>query len=98
ELLLTFHPLRAGDLVRRAIASFRFHLVLAADRARDARTCETFIGSREVEDARERSFPMLHAWRAVWPKARIRLSTNSAGAQLELARAGVGVAILPEFL
>ncbi len=98
DLVLTFHPLRAGALLRRTVASFRFHLVIAADRVADRRTAEVFIGSREVEDERERAFPLLHAWRARWPKARIGLSTNCTTTQLELARAGVGVAILPEFI
>jgi DNA-binding transcriptional LysR family regulator len=98
EVVLTFNPLRGGALVRRAIAHYRFHVVVAADRAGDPRTCESFFGSREVEDERERSFPALHAWRARWPRARIRASTNSIAAQVELVRSGAGVAVLPEFL
>ena len=98
EVVLTFNPLRGGSLVRRTVAMFRFRLVVAQERASDPRTCETFFGSREVEDERERSFPALEGWRARWPRARIRASTNSTTAQLELVRSGAGVAILPEFL
>ena len=86
------------EIVRRSIAWFRFHVVVASDRANTPKTCNTFLGSREVEDERERSFPALAAWRHRWPEARIRASTNSLAAQLELVRAGVGAAILPEFL
>jgi DNA-binding transcriptional LysR family regulator len=96
EVVLTFNPLRGGALVRRTLATFRFHVVVAASHASDPRTCETFFGSREVEDERERSFPALQAWRARWPRARIRASTNSVAAQVELVRAGAGVAVLPE--
>lgn len=98
ELVLTFNPLRESGFVRRTVATFRFHIVVASDRQNDPRTCETFFGSREVEDERERSFPSVDAWRARWPRVRIRASTNSTAAQLELVRAGAGVAVLPEFL
>lgn len=98
EGVFTFNPLRGSDLVRKTLGAFRFHLVCSATHQNDPRTTETFFGSREVEDERERHFPALLAWRSRWPKARIRGSTNSLTAQRELVESGAGVAILPEFL
>lgn len=97
DVVLTFNPLRSRNVVTTPLATFRFHVVVARDRATSRQTCETFLGSREVEDERERLFPTFEAWRTRWPAARIRISTNSIAAQVELVRAGVGVAVLPEF-
>lgn len=97
DLALTFNTPRAGALEHATIATFRYAVFVAAARSDDPRTCEVFLGSREVEDEREKSFPVFRAWRAKWPRARIRASTNSIAAHVALVRAGVGVSILPEF-
>jgi len=96
DLVLGFNAPRAANVVSRTIATFRFNVMVAPSRVDDPRTCETFLGSREVEDERERTFPVLTAWRARWPATRIRASTNSIGAHVALVRAGTGVSILPE--
>jgi LysR family hydrogen peroxide-inducible transcriptional activator len=93
----SFTEPRVATVTTREIATFRFDMIVAKGRAGDPKTCETFIGSREVEDERERSFPVLSAWRARWPRARIRASTNSIAAHVALVRAGAGVSILPWF-
>jgi DNA-binding transcriptional LysR family regulator len=98
DLALTFHRARIAHAVaQRTLARFRFDIVVAAGRVDDPATNTSFLGSREVEDERERSFPALTAWRARWPGARIRASTNSLTAHIALVRAGAGVSIVPTF-
>src|SRR5258708_97470 len=68
------------------------------ERARDRETLVSFIGGREVEGERPRSFPTLGRLRRLVPDAQIRISTNDAEAHLRMVEAGLGVSVLPRFV
>ncbi|MCX6125390.1 MAG: substrate-binding domain-containing protein [Proteobacteria bacterium] len=60
--------------------------------------CSSFIGSREVDDDSNKTYPTLNKLQKVYPNAEIRLSTNSFTAHKQLVLDGLGVSILPRFL
>jgi len=99
EFALLFHvpeELRETVEVSRFM-QVPFDLVVAKDKLRDKRVLESFIGSREVDAQSVRRFPTLEKWRRRQPGASIKVSTNCLHAHLAMARAGVGVAVLPRF-
>jgi DNA-binding transcriptional LysR family regulator len=99
ELGLYFYVDRIpAALEVRELVDVPFHLVVRKDRARHKPTLATFIGSREVESERARSFPTLDRLRRIVPEARIRFSTNDIEAHLRMVEAGVGVSVLPGFV
>jgi DNA-binding transcriptional LysR family regulator len=99
ELGLYFYAERLpATLEVRPLIDVRFHLVVSRERQRDRAVLASFIGSREVEGDRVRSFPALETWRRVVPDARIRISTNDIEAHLRMVEGGLGVSILPRFV
>ncbi len=76
----------------------QFHLVIAKTHRRDKSICETFIGSREIDDSSTRRFPTLERLRRDFPKAQIRISSNNLTAHREMVLKGLGVSVLPQFL
>jgi DNA-binding transcriptional LysR family regulator len=99
ELGLFFHvPKSRPEIEDITFAKVPFKLVIKADRARDRTVRASFIGSREVDDAGTKSYPTVERIRRDIPEVRIRLSSNDATARKRMAIAGLGVAILPEFM
>lgn len=99
ELGLFFHlPRRRDELAQSVFAKVPFKLVIKADRVRDRAVRTSFIGSREVDDGATRSYPTLERVQKELPEARIRLSSNDATARKRMVLAGLGIAILPEFM
>ncbi len=85
-------------LARRVLAEYPCQLVVRRGRARDRATLETFIGSREVDDLTNRSFPTVAFLRRKGHATEIRLSCNSLEAHRAWLCAGLGVSILPRFV
>ena len=77
---------------------FRYHLVVRKDLRRNKEVCESFIGSREIDDTSNRRFPTLERLRKDYPRARIKISSNNLTAHRQMVLEGLGVSILPEFL
>jgi DNA-binding transcriptional LysR family regulator len=102
DAVVTFNAPRvregASRLRKLKITDVGFGVAIAKGKLQSAATAEYFLGSREIEEPEVRTFPALQKWRSLWPKARIRLSTNCTRSHLELVRAGIGVSILPEAL
>jgi DNA-binding transcriptional LysR family regulator len=99
EFGLFFHvPELPVGLKLTALKKIRFHLVVRSDLRRNNSTLESFIGSREVDDTRTRSFPTLQKLKQIRPKASIKISTNNLMAHLAMVKKGLGVSVLPDFL
>lgn len=77
---------------------FRYRLVVRKDLRRNKRVCESFIGSREIDDTSNCRFPTLERLKKDYPQARIRISSNNLTAHRQMVFEGLGVSILPEFL
>lgn len=99
EFALSFYvPDNLPDgLTVENLCSYKFRLVVATSKKDDLAVLQSFIGSREVDSERKK-FPALDRLRKKYPKARIKLSTNSLISHLQYVRKGSGVAILPDFL
>lgn len=98
ELGLFFKIAPSRHLSRRAIADFPCQLVVKRGLARDRKTLETFIGSREVDDLTNRKFPTVDFLRGKGWDTRIVYSCNALEAHRDWVLAGLGVSILPRFL
>lgn len=75
-----------------------FRLVIKHGLHKDKKIISRFIGSREIDDTSNRSFPTLNRLRLDYPEAKICISTNNLTSHLEMVKLGLGVSILPEFL
>ncbi|MFL5784414.1 MAG: LysR family transcriptional regulator [Bacteriovoracaceae bacterium] len=82
------------DLQRKTIQKLKFHLVASSKK----KNLDRFIGSREIEETRNKKFPALERLKKDYPEAKISISTNDISAHKEMALKGLGVAILPEFM
>lgn len=99
DFVLAFHlPELPPELEVRKIYPMPFHLAVATDKVNSNATCSTFIGSREVDDTATKTYPTLKLLQEKFPKASIKISTNSLSAHKRLVQLGVGVSILPEFM
>lgn len=96
-LLLHVPTLPEGVKIRQTY-SLPFHLVVAADAVDDRDVCASFIGSREVDDDDNKSYPTLERLRKVHPRADIKLSCNSLSVHRQLVLDRRGVSVLPDFL
>ena len=76
----------------------RFHVVIRRDLRRKREVCESFIGSREIDDTSNRKFPTLEKIRRIYPQAKIRISSNNLTAHREMVLQGLGVSVLPHFV
>lgn len=96
---LLFH---APDLPRglevRHVYPLAFRLVVAAKHRRSTAVCSSFIGSREIDDVANKTYPALSKLRKHYPDAQIVASANALNAHREMVLAGMGVSILPHFL
>lgn len=99
DAALLFH---APDLPRgleiRHTFPITFRLVVLTASKKSSNVCSSFIGSREIDDTANKSYPTLNKLRKKFPDAQIKLSLNSLDAHHQMVREGLGVAILPEFL
>lgn len=82
----------------RVIAAFPCKLVVHPAARRDEGVLTSFIGSREVDDRRNTSFPTLDMLRKHRPKTAIRLSSNSLALHKAWVLRKLGISILPLFL
>lgn len=99
EFGLFFHiPDPPDSLKIEVLKRLPFELVISAEHARDAKVRESFIGSREIDDASTRRFPTLERIRKKYAAATIQISTNNLTAHKELVRLGAGSAILPRLM
>lgn len=99
EGALLFHaPDLPDGLEIKAKLFFPFKLVIAKDKAHISSVCESFIGSREVDDISNRVYPTLTKLQKIYPSAEIKVSTNSLSAHRKMVLNGLGVSILPEFM
>ena len=97
ELGFFFYVEKSNLLERRELKKFPCQLVVAKGRAKDPAVLTSFIGSREVDDVGNKSFPTLQMLVQQRPETSIRLSSNSLEAHKALVRAGCGISILPRF-
>jgi DNA-binding transcriptional LysR family regulator len=96
--LFFYLPKLSVALAATDLAHIPFALVVKAGHERDPRVCSSFIGSREVDDTANKSFPTVDRLRRDHPEVQIRISSNDLAAHKELVLAGLGVSILPRFL
>jgi len=85
-------------LERQALADFPCQLVVKRGLGRRRDVLETFIGSREVDDLTNRSFPTVAFLRKRGYATEIRYSCNSLEAHRAWVIAGLGISILPRFV
>jgi DNA-binding transcriptional LysR family regulator len=96
---LFFHtPELPDNLEMRRLQKLEYKLVVRKDLRKDEHVLQSFIGSREVDDQRNKRFPTLERLRRDHPKAKIKISSNSLIAHKNFVLAGLGVSILPEIL
>lgn len=99
EFALLFHAPDLPDQMEvRQQFPVTFRLVVATSKAKTEEVCSAFIGSREVDNVSNKSYPTLTKLRKRYPAAEIKISSNSFTGQHKLALAGLGVAVLPEFM
>lgn len=98
DLGLFFKVAPSRLLERRALARFPCQLVAKRGLGRRREILERFIGSREVDDLTNRSFPTVRFLRDKGYATEIRYSCNSLEAHREWVLAGLGVSILPRFV
>jgi DNA-binding transcriptional LysR family regulator len=99
EVALLFHtPEIPSGLEIRNSFPVRFYLVVASHLKRSKVVCSSFIGSREIDDVANKTYPALNKLRKKFPDAQIRLSANALSAHHRMVQKGMGVAILPDFL
>lgn len=75
-----------------------FKLVIKRGLHRNKKIISRFIGSREIDDTSNRSYPVLSRLKQDYPEAKITISTNNLTAHLHMVRLGLGISILPLFL
>jgi LysR family nitrogen assimilation transcriptional regulator len=98
ELGLFFTIEKTALLDRMELARLPCQLVVAKGRAKDPAVLRTFIGSRELDDLSNKSFPTLRMLQQVRPDTQIRVSCNSLNAHKQMVAEGVGISILPLFM
>jgi DNA-binding transcriptional LysR family regulator len=82
----------------RPLASFACRLVCHPEATKDERVLTSFIGSREVDDRRNTTFPTLDMLRRHRPTTKITYSSNNLALHQRWVRQKLGVSILPTFL
>lgn len=98
ELGLFFTIEKSPLLDRIELAKVPCQLVVAKGRSRDLPLLHTFIGSREVDDVSNKSFPTVRMLQQLRPDTDIRISCNSLEAHKAMVAQGVGISILPLFM
>lgn len=98
ELGLFFYVEKSPLLDRREVGRFPCVLVAAKGKERESAVLTSFIGSREVDDVTNKSFPTLQMLVRHRPSTAIKVSSNSLEAHKALVREGCGVSILPRFV
>lgn len=99
DAALLFHvPELPREVEIRYTFPLVFRLVVASEFQKSKMVCSSFIGSREIDDTANKSYPTLNKLRKKFRNAQIRLSLNSLNAHLAMVRQGIGVSVLPEFL
>ena len=96
--LLLHMPRLPHELHAQVLADVRFALVIGSPWREDERVRASFIGSRELDDVTTRAYPTVDRLRRDVPDVQIRISSNDATAHKQMVLAGLGVAILPEFM
>lgn len=74
-----------------------FKVVVSAKFVNSVAVCSSFIGSREVEDLGNKTYPTIKLMQKKWPSTQIRFSTNNFEAHKTLVKKGMGVSVLPLF-
>jgi len=98
ELGLFFYVEKSPLIERLELARFPCQLVVAKGRADDDEVLTSFIGSREIDDVANKSFPTLQMLVKHRPSTSIKLSSNSLEAHKAWVKAGCGVSIVPRFV
>ncbi len=99
DLGLLFHaPQLPEGVMLKERFPIPYFLVVSSQHEKLESVCSSFIGSREVDDDSNKTYPTLSKLQKVYPNAEIRLSTNSLTAHKQLVLDGLGVSILPRFL
>lgn len=75
-----------------------FRLVIKSSLSQNKNVIQSFIGSREIDDNSNHSFPTVELMRKKFPKTRITFSSNSITLHKQLVLEGKGVSIIPEFM
>jgi DNA-binding transcriptional LysR family regulator len=73
-------------------------LIISREHFNSMRVRTSFIGSKEVHNAKNNSFPTVKKMRKKWAQTQIRYSSNNLLFHKEMVLQGLGVAILPTFL
>lgn len=98
ELGLFLKVEKSTRLDMRALAKVPCKVVIAKEHASDRAVQASFIGSREVDDLRNRKFPTVAMLKRHVPETSITISCNSLDAHRKMVLAGCGVSVLPTFV
>jgi LysR family transcriptional regulator, nitrogen assimilation regulatory protein len=98
ELGLFLYAEKSPLLERRELKKVPCQLVVSPKAAHRRDVLTTFIGSREIDDVTNKSFPTLHMLTQHRPETSIKLSCNSLEAHKALVGRGYGVSVLPRFM
>ncbi|MGH1467279.1 MAG: LysR family transcriptional regulator [Bdellovibrionales bacterium] len=98
DLGLFFHTPKLPKSLKLTKIPVQFKLVISKKHLKSEHVLSSFIGSREVDNEKTHTFPTVSKMRNVWPKIRIKMSSNSFLTHKEMVLNGLGVSILPEFL
>lgn len=98
DLGLLFHTPKLPKTLKVLKVPVAFKLVIAKKYAKSEHVISSFIGSREVDNSKNHTFPTVNKMKKKWPQTRIRLSSNSFLTHKEMVLNGLGVSILPNFL
>jgi DNA-binding transcriptional LysR family regulator len=90
-------PEEEGYSVRDLI-QIPFLLVVAKMKQRELNLERSFIGSREIDYPKIRSFPVLEMLRRNGIQARIVISSNSLESHRRMVLEGLGISLLPRFM
>jgi DNA-binding transcriptional LysR family regulator len=91
-------PVLSPDLEKSKLTNARFEFVLAEKLAKDKKTLNAFIGSREQGEDESARLPLFEKYKAHQKGVSIVAVSSSSTARRALALNGVGVTILPYFL
>ena len=84
--------------VMTEVASLRFYLVVSSMQVANQQIRKSFIGSREIDYPKMRSFPAMEMLRAQGIQPSVVISCNNLDAHRKFVLNGLGVALLPAFM
>lgn len=99
EFGLFFHtPKLSSKLLLQKVYDVPFDIVIKSSEAQNLDIIRSFIGSREIDDTRTKTFPAITQMNKDYKGVEIRISSNSLTSHKNMVLQGLGVSILPEYM